>query len=359
MIFSQALDREAAYRRVRATAGFWDESEARARIRVTGKDRAKFLQNMTTQDVKALAPGRSALACALTVKAKLVADFRVHALEDHFLLDVDAARAGALVEHLRKFVVVNQVVFEDRSAATGALAVEGPRAAEAAERARVAAGDGAVVARFTVSGEEGFRVYAPRAALEAAAAAIAGATGGAGPVPAEVVEVLRVENGSPRFGLDLDEATLPPESDFLNRAALSYTKGCYLGQEPIARIHFLGHVNKKLMGLVGAGAAPGYRLHAAADGREVGRVTSGAFSIGLGAPVALGSVRREFFAPGTRLRAGAAGPGAPEVEVRALPLVAPTAPPPEETAAAPVGPPGALKPGASGPAALMPGGAPS
>src|SRR5688572_22432371 len=109
---------------VRTTAGWWDESD-RARIRVTGRDRVKFLQNMTTQDVKALAPGEAAWACALTIKAKLVGVFRVAAAADSFLLDVERDRAAALVEHLRKFVVINQVVFTDESEATGAIAIEG------------------------------------------------------------------------------------------------------------------------------------------------------------------------------------------------------------------------------------------
>ena len=95
------IDTAAYYERVRKAAGAWDETADRARVRVTGRDRAKFLQNMTTQDVKALAPGESALACVLTVKAKLVAVFRVHTLEDAFLLDVEADRAAALVEHLK------------------------------------------------------------------------------------------------------------------------------------------------------------------------------------------------------------------------------------------------------------------
>jgi folate-binding protein YgfZ len=330
---------------VRETAGWWDESD-RARIRVTGRDRVKFLQNMTSQDVKALAPGDAAWACALTIKAKLVAAFRVASAADAFILDIERERGAALLEHLRKFVVVNQVVFTDETETTGAIAIEGPRVEEALGQA--AAGDGTLVARGAgITGERCARIYGPRAAIAAAITRL----GSQPPVSPSAVEVLRVENGTPRFGADLDEDTLPPETP-LDRTALSYTKGCFLGQEPIARIHFRGHVNKSLRGLVfRQPATPGKLL--GADGKDVGRVTSIVEGSALGT-IGLGYVRREAGEPGTRLTVEGGG----EVEVRALPLVKPTDPEPERAPAAPTGPGPALKPGSSGPAAIMPGGAP-
>lgn len=313
----------------RGAAALFDEG-ARGKLRVSGRDRLKYLNNMTTQDLKDLAPGEGALACALTVKAKVIADMRVHALEEEVLLDVPEGRAAPLAEHLRKFVVVNQVKIEDASAALGAVAIEGPRAAEVIEKAlgkpllelkplgAARFGDG-FLTRASVSGENGYRLVVPRDAVRDLGLALANA--GAEPIPAEAVEWLRIEAGTPAFGKDLDETTLPPEAG-LEKTHVSYTKGCYLGQEPIARIHFLGHVNRKLMGLVFEGAEPapphGTPLFAA-DGKEVGRVTSPGFSPALGRPVGLGYVRREANAPGTHLQAGAAG--GRDVEVRALPLV--------------------------------------
>src|SRR5262245_46799007 len=103
-------------RAARESAALFDES-ARGKLRVAGKDRLKFLNNMMTQDLKALPPGAGTLACALTVKAKVVSDMRVHALEDAVILDTPEGRAAPLAEHLRKFIVVNQVTVEDVSAA--------------------------------------------------------------------------------------------------------------------------------------------------------------------------------------------------------------------------------------------------
>lgn len=330
---------------VRETAGWWDESD-RARIRVTGKDRVKFLQNMTSQDVKALAPGEAAWACALTIKAKLVAAFRVATGPDFFILDVERERAAALVEHLKKFVVVNQVVFADETDATGAIAIEGPhvdqRFAWTASLQSVLAARGA-----SISGERCVRIYGPRAAIATLLTRIAEP-----PVPPAAVEVLRIENGTPRFGADLDEDTLPPETP-LDRTALSYTKGCFLGQEPIARLHFRGHVNKSLQGLV-FGQAPATGKLQTADGKDVGRVTSFVAESALGRPIGLGYVRREASEPGTKLTVEGGG----TVEVRALPLVKPTDPEPVRAPPTGAGPGPALKPGSSGPAAIMPGGAP-
>lgn len=351
-----AVAQEAAQRMVRTSAGVWDETDARRRFRVSGRDRVKFLQNMTSQDVKGLAPGEAALTCALTVKAKLVGIARILARADDFLLDVEAGCAEALIAHLRKYVVVNQVVFEDRTDATAAIAVEGPEAEARIGDARDALGPDAAVAPITISGERGGRAYIDRARREAALRAL---SAGAPPVPTQAVEALRVESGVPAWGKELDEATFPPEAN-LDRTAISYTKGCFLGQEPIARLHFMGHLNRRLMGLVLAEGAtlppPGVKLRAP-DGKEVGRLTSAALSPSLGRLVALGYVRKEVNAPGTRLTAALPeGAWTCEVEVRDLPLVAPTAPPPAKPAA-PAGPPpkaaGGVTPGGAAEGGLL------
>lgn len=313
-----ALVREA--RAARESAALFDET-ARGRLRVSGRDRLKYLHNMTTQDVKSLAPGQVACACALTAKGKVVADMRLYALEDEVILDVAEGRAAALAEHLRKFVVVNQVTIEDATERLGALALEGPRAAAVLGRplpAGVERFEEGFLAAASISGAPGCRLILPRASLAAVRARLEAA--GAIPISETAADWLRVESGTPAFGKDFDEGTLPPEVG-LEKTAISYTKGCYLGQEPIARLHFLGHVNRKLMGLIFEGDAPapprGTTIHAA-DGREVGRVTTPGFSVILGRPVALALIRREVHEPGTRLAAGA--PGGRGAEVRALPL---------------------------------------
>ncbi|HVY62610.1 MAG TPA: hypothetical protein VHF22_13200, partial [Planctomycetota bacterium] len=268
---------ERAYQAVRKGYGFWDETDARARFWVSGRDRTKYLQNMTSQDVKALAPGETADACALTMKAKLVAAFRIHAAEDGYLLDVEAARAAALLEHLRKYVVVNQVTFEDVTAVTGVLALEGPACPgatdgpQATHVLKMKFGQGVMVLRASISGEEGRRVVAARDAIARTVKENAAEAGGPPLVPPAVIDLLRIENGVPLDGAELSEETFPPETG-LEATAISSTKGCYLGQEPIARLHFMGHVNKHLHGLALAPGAPLPPRDAklfAADGKEV------------------------------------------------------------------------------------------
>jgi len=364
---------EAAHCRVRASAGYWDETAGRSRVRVTGKDRVKFFQNMTSQDVKGMAVGEAALACVLTVKAKLVGVARVFVRAEDFLLDAEEGCAAALVAHLKHYVVVNQVAFEDVSAATASIALEGPASAARLEAVRASLPDGWSAAPISVSGERGVRIYLPAGAKDAALAALALAGGGEGPVPEAVVDALRVENGLPRWGAEVDETTFPPEAR-LDRDAISATKGCFLGQEPIARLHFMGHLNKRLMGLVvaaeGAAPRPGWKLRSA-EGREVGRVTSVSWSPALERTVALGIVRKEFHAPETRLTAfamtaptttsGAGAGAAPDapveaaVLVRDLPLVAPTDPPParERAAATPPKAAGGVTPGGATEGGLM------
>ncbi len=312
-------------RLARREAVFFDE-DGRGKLAITGRDREKFLQGLLTQDMKAIAPGRGALACALTVKGKAIADMRVYALPDAFLLDVAPGRAGALAEHLRKYVIAAQVGIEDRSPALATIAVEGPRARDVLSLPDVPSplgiapfDGGRFLARASISGEDGWRLLLPREEALAAAAALREA--GARPISPDAVEWLRIEAGVPLYGRDLDEHTLPPEAG-LEAAAISYTKGCYLGQETIARLHFLGHINRRLMGLVFEGddpSPPAGTLLYTPDRREIGRVTSPGYSPTLGRPVALGYVRREANAPGTRLFTGNLKRRA--LTVLALPLV--------------------------------------
>jgi folate-binding protein YgfZ len=313
----------------RRGAAFFDES-FRGRLWIAGRDRAKFLQGMVTQDVKALAPGEGALACALTIKGKIVSDMRVFSLADAFFLDLPEGRAGPLATHFRKFVIMAQVAIEDVSDRFAALAIEGPRARAALEAALgtqlpdlaplgiAALPEGLFLARVSISGAPGFRLFAPREAAPALAAALIAA--GALRISAMAADWLRIEGGTPAYGKDLDENTLPQEAG-LEAAAISYTKGCYLGQETIARLHFLGHVNRTLSGLVFEGPEPapvaGTPLFAE-GGKEVGRVTSPGFSAVLSRPVALGYLRREANAPGTVVASG--DPAGRKATVRGLPL---------------------------------------
>jgi folate-binding protein YgfZ len=321
------------------TAALFDDS-GRAAIRLSGADRVKYAQSMLTNDVKVLGPGQGCLACALTAKGKLVALARVEVEPDAILLDTDLVRAAALRDHLRRFIVINKVVIEDAPQAVE-LAVEGPRAGEAIDRAigngaasanalppfgwRAASIAGAPVrvTRFSTAGPLGFRARTrPEDAdrVRAALAAGVAAVGGDEAAPAEV-ERARILRGWPRWGHELDESTLPPQAG-LTEATISYTKGCYLGQEPIAMLKFRGQLNRRLCRLGWAADVepppPRAPLFAAEGGRplELSQLTSVAPALP-GAPgAALAYLQREAFEPGTRLRIGS--PSGPEAVAEAL-----------------------------------------
>lgn len=330
-----------AYWRARTGAVHWDRS-AEGRIWVTGADRADWLQGLVTNDVAALAHGRSAYACYLTPQGRLVSDMRVLALEDRFLIDVPPGRAAALVERLGAFVITEDVTLTDATAALARLSVHGPEAwtslaalgagAEPLQPNEVAscslAGHAAILARARDLRLVGFDVYVDASAAAPLIAAmeplgVVAATG-------EVFEALRIEAGVARYGVDMDESTIPLEAG-IEDEAISFTKGCYVGQEIIVRVVHRGHgrVARRLVGLVFSGAQDGAsssaRLPGAVvthGGKDVGRVTSATWSPALERVIALASVARELAEPGTGVGVRAADGGDEAAVVAATPFVA-------------------------------------
>jgi folate-binding protein YgfZ len=311
--------------------------EGRALLEVSGSDRVRFLQGQLTNDVTQLDAARPDSGChalVLTREGRIVAEFHVVARPEAFWLETDAAAAPAAIARLEKFVIADDVAIADRSAEFARFAVEGPRAldlvATAVGRTIALPEDGAapaeidgvevLVAAFGWTGEVARQLFvereqAPRVetALLAAAASHGGrmASGAA-------LEILRVEAGVPRFGAELGEHALPAELRLENRA-VSFTKGCYTGQEVVARMHSRGRVGHLLVGIAIEGdALPAVGAALEAGGARVGEVTSAVRSPSAGA-IALGFVRRGFSAPGTPL---AVDGGA--ARVVALPIVAAT-----------------------------------
>ena len=318
------------YRAARRGAAFIDLSE-RGRLVLTGADRASYLQGLLTNDVAALPPGEGCYSAYLTPQGRMIADMAVVNLGDELLLDVDAGVAAMLLERLREFVFTEEVTVEDRTAAWTALAVHGPEAAGIAASLVRPAEDGAplgadalgqspeyrqwsgrfgdapvTVVRSDEIGEVGFVLYAGASAGRPLARALAGA--GAAQLDAETFALLRLEAGRPAFPADLDESTIPLEAGIESRA-ISETKGCYVGQEVIVRIlhRGQGRVARRLVGLrFDPGDSPpdaGAALLAAdrPDAEAVGAVTTARRSPALGRPIALGYVRRELAAAGTKL----------------------------------------------------------
>ncbi len=322
--------------RARAGAGLFDLS-ARGRVEVWGGEAVRFLNGMVTNDVAALAEGAWMHAAFPNPQGRLVALVRVFRRGGHFLFDTEPETYARLLKDLERYVPAGDFFVRDLTAETTLLSVQGARAREVVAavlggdaastprgRARLATFEGSAVeaARATHTGEDGFDLIVPKERAEALGAALVSA--GAVPAGAEALEVLRVEAGVPRYGVDASDANVVLEV-VEESEAVSYTKGCYTGQEIIARIHWRGHVAKKLTGLVFEGdveVPAGSRLRAPSDGREAGRVTSVVFSPRLGRSVGLGLVKYDYLAPGTELKVyDDADAEVCAARVEALPLV--------------------------------------
>lgn len=332
-------DAAAEYEAVRGgvSAGLFDLS-ARGRVEVSGAEAVQFLNGMITNDVKTLEPGAWMPAAFPTPQGRLVAAARVARAseEQSFLIDTEPATRAAVFKALERFTPAGDFRVRDLGDETAHLSVQGATAADVVSRAlgegaaRIERGRVAVVAwrgdqSLTVlcathTGEDGFDLICDAGPAGELWDALVAA--GARPAGADALEVLRIEAGVPRYGVDADDSNVVTEANLDD--AVSYTKGCYAGQEIIARIHWRGHVAKKLTGLLleVAGARPGARLKTADGAREAGRVTSVAHSPRLGRQVALAYVKYDFLEPGTQLAVAGEGDGvAGSATVAALPLV--------------------------------------
>jgi len=297
---------------VRTGAGMIDFGD-RAKIEVRGEDRVAFLDGLVTADMKTLAPGTSAYALSLTEKSRVVGDLRVFAFPDRFVLDVEAAQRDVLLEHVHKHLVSDDVTLQDlgpcdhieihgRDAVPATSASVGRDlrglSVHAFETFPVDRRREAYAARVQTIGEPAVILWGPSGSVEPSWAHLSRA--GVLPFGREAYEVLRIEAGVPRVGADMGEFTLALE--VAPEGSISFTKGCYLGQEVVARGTYRGHMNRKLLGLrIDADVPParGDRVLAGED--EVGRVTSGTWSPTLGSVLGLGLLRVDRVSPDTRL----------------------------------------------------------
>jgi folate-binding protein YgfZ len=280
------------YELVTESAGLVDRSD-RAKFVVRGSEAADFLQGQVSNDVEALEPGSGCYATVLSHKGKLRTDLRILRDADSFWLDTEAIGHAVLEHMLRTYSLGRDVQFEDVTESRAILSVVGPAARE-----RLDAVPPAEEHAF-VTGAHGIYV-ASQLGVDVIAAA--GTTLDVEPVSEEVAECLRIEAGRPRLGYDMDSETIPQEAG-INERAVSFTKGCYVGQETVARLHYKGKPNRHLRGL---------RLSEPAERgtdillgeRVVGRLGSTCVSPRLG-PIALALVRREA-EPGASVQVGSA-----------------------------------------------------
>lgn len=314
---------EREYRALVEAAGLVELADFR-RLRARGGDRVDFLQGMLSNDVKGLAAGTGCPSLVLSEQGRVVAELVVLADPDSFAFDGPEAALAAARAALERYIVADDVELEWDGPADRTFALLGPAAAAVVGRLGVAAPAGAYdhvvadggsvhVVRVPDPGVGGFLCRVSAAAVEEWRQRTM--DGGAVPVGQEAYEVLRIESGRPAFGRDVGPETLALEAPY--EAAISFRKGCYLGQEVMERVTARGHVNRKLVGLeLAREAAPGARLHA--GGRDVGWLTSVAWSWRFERWIALGFVRREHLAPGTSLAVGA--DDGPAASVRELPF---------------------------------------
>jgi tRNA-modifying protein YgfZ len=297
------IELDAQYRQLREESGLVDRS-ARGKLLVTGSEAADYLQGQLTNDIEALEPATGCEAALLDRKGHLQAVFRVLRLADGGIwLDTETEAAPAALRHLQMYKVGRDVEVEDVTSGRAILSLIGP----ATERVTgMAPGPEFAQSTARIAGAECLAV-ATRGGIdviceteEAPAMREALLAAGAAEVSEEAAEILRVEEGHPRFGADIGPDNMPAEAGIVERT-VSFTKGCYIGQEPVARLHYKGRPNRHLRGLrLSAAAVPGAPLRL--GDREVGLLGSAVVSPRFG-PIGLAIVRREA-EPGSTLAVG-------------------------------------------------------
>ncbi len=284
---------------------------ARGRISVSGSEAVMFLNGLITNDLKTLEENRWMPAAFPNVQGRLLAAVRVLRRAEEILLDTDAVTREKVIKSIERFTLAGDFKVRDLTEETALISVQGCLAAELVEGISP---EGITIVPATHTAEKGFDliVSAERKADLWQSLVDAGGT----PVSERVEEILRLEAGIARYGVDMDETNVVTETNLDD--AVSFTKGCYLGQEIIIRIKHRGHVAKKLTGLrfeTDRKIEPGAVIKSS-DEKEIGRVTSSTFSPRLGTIVGLGYVRYEHLTPGTRVRVAEVG-----AETAALPLI--------------------------------------
>ena len=307
-------------------AGVIDLS-SRGRLLVSGTEAVPFLNGLITNDMKTLAENSWMPAVFPNVQGRLIASVRVMRLKDEgtdkkagptFLIDTEPATHDRVLKTIERFTLAGDFRVKDMTSDSAMLSVQGSRASSVVSAVVNKAADlsepnavrqiswpgGGAVAEVTVihashTQEDGFDLIVNNDHATSLFDALQQA--GAQPVGYEALEILRIEAGVPRYGIDMDDANVVTETNLDD--AVSYTKGCYLGQEIIARIKYRGHVAKKLSGLrfEGARNVDAGAIINSADGKEIGRITSVTYSPKLNRTIGLAYLKYDFLTPGTKV----------------------------------------------------------
>ncbi len=309
-----------AYQALRESAAVIDLT-GRGHIQATGDDRARLLHAMTTNHVEGLAPGQSCYALFLSAQGRILSDVNIICTASSLLLDTEPEAAQALYLHLDKYIIADDVTLANLTANVAVIGLEGPQSPAVLERMGIdipAAGHWCewrtwVVAALSASGERGFRFFVPAPDREE----VLGWIAGAGAVEASRLEwdTVRLEHGLARYAEDVTEREIPHETGLIDRA-VSFKKGCYVGQEIVERVRSRGHANRILTHLrIEGEKAPSPKTKLIAGDKEAGEITSAAFSPANGCVFALAYVRSQTIQPGVKY--GLEGGGEAALEIAA------------------------------------------
>ena len=326
-IVAQFTDAVSEHHAVRNSVGIVDMSY-RSSYQLTGDDRAKFLHRIISNDVEGLSAGQGTYAMLLTHRGKIIADLNVYVLEDAITIDTAPETAENLFSELDKYIIADDVELSDLTAETGAIAVHGPKSPELVQSVLDVRDVAAlqerhncvreaderfkhpiVCVRTNITGEAGYMLYTAAEVLASLWEALMteGSQFNAQPVGWNALESLRIEAGIPRYGTELTDAVIPLEAELEH--AIDFEKGCYIGQEIVARMKYRGHPNRLLRGSeIGDGSTSqgNCTLHPGAlvfnSEKEVGWITSTTFAPTLGKRIALGYVRIAVTEAGSRVQ---------------------------------------------------------
>lgn len=294
------------YESLRSSAA-WLDLSSRGKIRMTGEDRVRLLHAMSTNNIQELAEGRGCYVFFLNVQGRILADAHVYNLGESLLLDTEPESTEKVMEHLDKYIIADDVTLTDETATLAAIGVEGP-ASEAVlaklgapapgERESSAVWQNGFVAAVSETGALGFRIFVPAAGKadlvsQLSAAAVTEAD-------RDAVRVVRLEHAKPRYGDDISERYLVQETNQLQ--AVSFTKGCYLGQEIVERVRSRAQIHRVLAPIrIHAEMPPEAKTKLTVEGKDAAEITSAAFSPAFGEVVALGYVRVEHAQGGAEM----------------------------------------------------------
>ncbi len=326
-IAAQFTDAVSEHHAVRNSVGIVDLSY-RSRHQLTGDDRAKFLHRIISNDIEGLSAGQGTYATLLTHRGKIIADLNIYVLEDAIIIDAAPETAENLFGELDKYIIADDVELSDLTAETGAIAVHGPKSSELVQSVLGVSDVAALPERYNcvrevderfkhpivcvrtdTTGEVGYMLYTAAEALASLWEALMteGSQFNVQPIGWNALESLRIEAGIPRYGTELTDAVIPLEAELEH--AIDFEKGCYIGQEIVARMKYRGHPNRLLRGIEiddsptardDCELRPGARVFNA--DKEVGWVTSTTFAPTLGKKVALGYVRIAVTEAGNRVQ---------------------------------------------------------